>query len=86
MSISAERIHLAASGRAAQEKAGPKAPSPGPTLPMADMTVLMDSVSPTPAAHQQYPPYKDANQIRDKERIYRSGSLYGYTNAIYTYR
>ena len=48
MSISAERIHLAASGRAAQEKAGPKAPSPGPTLPMADMTVLMDSVSPTP--------------------------------------
>ena len=48
MSINAESIHLAASGRAAQEKAGPKAPSPGPTLPMADITVLMDSVSPTP--------------------------------------
>mgnify|MGYP007077726978 FL=1 len=48
MSINAESIHLAASGRAAQEKAGPKAPNPGPTLPMEDITVLMDSVSPTP--------------------------------------
>ena len=44
----AERIHFAASGRAAHEKTGPKAPSPGPTLPIADITVLNDSVKPTP--------------------------------------
>lgn len=44
----AERIHFAASGRAAHEKTGPKTPSPGPTLPIADITVLNDSVKPTP--------------------------------------
>ena len=48
ISIRAERIHFAASGRDAHEKTGPKAPNPGPTLPIADITVLKDSVKPTP--------------------------------------
>lgn len=48
MSIREDSIHLAASGRAAQEKEGPKLPSPGPTLPMAEITVLIASVKPTP--------------------------------------
>lgn len=48
MSIKAERIHLAALGREDQEKTGPNAPNPGPTLPIADITVLKDSVKSTP--------------------------------------
>ena len=48
MNISADNIHLAASGKAAHENTGPKAPNPGPTLPIADTTVLIASVSPTP--------------------------------------
>ena len=58
MSISEERIHLAPSGSAAQEKAGPKLPNPGPTLPMAEITVLMDSVNPTPNAINSVQPIK----------------------------
>lgn len=50
MSIREESVHLAASGSAAQEKAGPKQPNPGPTLPMAEITVLIASVKPTPNA------------------------------------
>lgn len=48
ISIRAERIHLAASGKVDHEKTGPKVPKPGPTLPIADITVLNDSVRPTP--------------------------------------
>ena len=48
MSISADNIHLATEGIAAHEFTGPKAPKPGPTLPIAEITVLIDSVSPTP--------------------------------------
>lgn len=58
MSIKAERIHFAASGMAAQEKAGPKLPNPGPTLPMAEITVLMASVKPTPHAINSVQPMK----------------------------
>ena len=47
MSISADNIHLATEGIAAHEFTGPKAPKPGPTLPIAEITVLIDSVSPT---------------------------------------
>ncbi len=43
--ISSEQTHLAASGSAFHEKAGPKAPSPGPVLPMLDITTPIDSVS-----------------------------------------
>ena len=58
MSIREERIHLAASGSAAQEKAGPKLPNPGPTLPIADITVLIASVKPTPNAINSVQPIK----------------------------
>ena len=58
MSIREESIHLAASGSAAQENAGPKLPSPGPTLPIAEMTVLMASVNPTPNAISDVHPMK----------------------------
>ena len=58
MSIREESIHLAASGSAAQEKAGPKLPNPGPTLPIADITVLIASVNPTPNAINSVQPIK----------------------------
>ena len=58
MSISDDSIHFAASGNAAQEKAGPKQPNPGPTFPIADITVLMASVSPTPNAISSVQPIK----------------------------
>lgn len=58
MSISEERTHFAASGNAAQEKAGPKQPNPGPTLPMAEITVLMASMNPTPNAISMVQPTK----------------------------
>ena len=58
MIISADSVHFAATGNAAQEKDGPKLPSPGPTLPIAEMTVLMASVSPTPDAISSVQPMK----------------------------
>ena len=58
MSIREESVHLAASGSAAQEKAGPKLPNPGPTFPIADTTVLMASVNPTPKAISSVQPMK----------------------------
>ena len=39
---------MAASGNSLHEKAGPHVPSPGPMLPMLDMTVPIDSRNPTP--------------------------------------
>ena len=58
MSIREESIHLAASGSAAQEKAGPKLPNPGPTLPIAEITVLIASVKSTPNAINSVQPIK----------------------------
>ena len=40
--------HLARSGRALHEKAGPYAPKPGPTLPKLETTSPKDSVSSSP--------------------------------------
>ena len=40
--------HLAASGRAFHEYAGPVSPNPGPILPMLDTTQPMDSSAPIP--------------------------------------
>ena len=40
--------HLAASGRAFHEYAGPVSPNPGPILPMLDTTQPMDSSAPMP--------------------------------------
>ena len=58
MSIREESIHLAASGSAAQEKAGPKLPNPGPTLPIDEITVLIASVKPTLNAINSVQPVK----------------------------
>lgn len=58
MSIREESSHFAASGNAAQEKAGPKLPNPDPTLPIAEITVLMASVNPTPNAISNVQPIK----------------------------
>ena len=47
-SIKKESSHLAASGNALHEKAGPHVPRPGPILPMLEITVPIDSRKPTP--------------------------------------
>lgn len=62
MSISAERVYLAASGMAAQETVGPKQPKLGPPLPIADKTVVADSAKPTPKADNRAVPPVGANK------------------------
>ena len=47
-SIKKESSHLAASGSSLHEKAGPHVPSPGPILPILEITVPIDSKKPTP--------------------------------------
>ena len=44
-----ESSHLAASGNSLHEKAGPHVPSPGPILPILEITVPIDSRKPTPS-------------------------------------
>ena len=48
-SIKKESSHLAASGNSLHEKAGPHVPSPGPILPILEITVPIDSRKPTPS-------------------------------------
>lgn len=48
ISIRKDTSHFATSGSALQEKTGPNAPSPGPTLPRLETTRLKDSVKPIP--------------------------------------
>ena len=62
INIRNDNIHLAASGNAAHEKAGPNAPSPGPTLPKLEITVLIASIIPTPKNISSIHPAKIQNK------------------------